>query len=682
MPPPEPASTATQELNEFLLEFSITLNRHAVYPDSHPSLSGSAQSVIDRLDVLLRERSTVSIGVARRQLIIEGVATDENHPVLRSVAERLHRQHIGAITFSRGASVDELRAVLRLLTVEAEQEDTPLGLGDPARLKAWERIRLYALTYGDLELVEGEEGDGGGSGSGDTTASQLWLGLARAAIAQEDSESVTAATDSAAIAEAINEHEAAPAYDQVIVGYMLQLATQLREAGPDSAKSVRSRMSNLITRLDGRTLKRLVEMGGDIGQRERFVLDTADTLSTDAVLDVLKAAADSSEQTISNSMLRMLTKLSANAGPGMRGEASDGAVRDQVRELIQGWSLLDPNPDAYTQALENLARMPKGSGGSDTEYPAEPLRLVQMSLEIDVVGVPFWRAVQTLLMDGRLPEVITLLDNAPEGSGAAEALWERLTSHDMVRVLFTTDPVDFPTLDRLLQRLPEPGVASVLLDRISESESRTTRMGMFQRITARGTFIIPQIIARLTDHRWYVLRNMLAMLNEIGFYPAGFSALDYAKHEHPNVRREALQLATLSGEQREEAMCIAFSDDDERTVRVATRAARNDFPLETVPFALKVLEKEFSEELHLQVLRILRGIRTDEVLDTMLSLAVSRKTILGNPKLAPKSPEMLSALTTLAQTWSQHPRAIPVLARARASRDDEIMSAIGARAGK
>jgi hypothetical protein len=207
-------------------------------------------------------------------------------------------------------------------------------------------------------------------------------------------------------------------------------------------------------------------------------------------------------------------------------------------------------------------------------------------------------------------------------------------------------------------------------------------MGMFQRITARGTFIIPQIIARLTDHRWYVLRNMLAMLNEIGFYPAGFSALDYAKHEHPTVRREALQLATLSGEQREEAMCIAFSDDDERTVRVATRAARNDFPLETVPFALKVLEKEFSEELHLQVLRILRGIRTDEVLDTMLSLAVSRKTILGNPKLAPKSPEMLSALTTLAQTWSQHPRAIPVLARARASRDDEIMSAIGARAGR
>src|SRR3954465_5868407 len=100
-PTPESAAS-TQELTEFLLELSIAINRHAVYPESHPSLAGSAQGVLDRLARLQQERPSVSIGVARKQLIIEGVASDEGHPVLRSVAERLHRQHIGAITLTRG----------------------------------------------------------------------------------------------------------------------------------------------------------------------------------------------------------------------------------------------------------------------------------------------------------------------------------------------------------------------------------------------------------------------------------------------------------------------------------------------------------------------------------------------------------------------------------------------------
>ena len=678
---PEPASATTQELNEFLLELSIAINRHAVYPDSHPSLAGSAQGVIGRLMLLLRERSSVSIGVARHQLIIEGIASDASHPVLRSVAERLHKQHIGALMFSRGATVDELRSVLRLLTVEAEQLDRPLGLGDAARLRAHEHIRLYALTYGDLELVDGGDGDDGEAAE-ESPASQLWLGLARAAMAQDDA-SVAPTTDSNAVAQAINEHEVAPAYDQVIVGYLLQLATQLRESGPDSARTVRSRLSNLITRLDPNTLQRLVEMGGDFAQRKKFLLDSTDALAVDSVLEVLKAAAQTSQQTISSSMLRMLTKMSANAGGGARGAAADEAMRDQVKELIEGWTLDDPNPDAYTRALESMARTASDAGTNiESQYPPEPLRIVQMALEVDAIGVPFWRAVRTVLSEERLPELIALLDRTPEPNAAAAALWERLETADTMRFLLTTDPIDFQTLDRLIHRLPEETVTSLLLDRISESASRATRMGIFQRLSAKGEDVVPHVIERLRDDRWYVQRNMLALLNEIGSYPADFNPLKYAKHDRPTVRREALQLASLSPTDRERAICLAFGDGDERTVRVGLRAAHDGMPAAAVPLALRCLEvAEFSPELRAQVLRAVRNVRSPDVLEKLLSISVAGKTLLGKPKLAPNSPETLSALSALARNWSQHARVIPVLERARASGDAEILSAIRAESG-
>ena len=68
--------------------------------------------------------------------------------------------------------------------------------------------------------------------------------------------------------------------------------------------------------LDEETLARLVEFGGNPAQRKKFVLDANQSLAVDSVLKVLQAAATSSEQTISTSMTRMLSKMAVHAGRG------------------------------------------------------------------------------------------------------------------------------------------------------------------------------------------------------------------------------------------------------------------------------------------------------------------------------------------------------------------------------
>ncbi len=101
-PPAAPASpvppsgrpavaTLSRDLSDFLIELSITMNKHAIYPSSHPLLDVAVDGVSNRLAVLfVEERESLSIGVARKQLIIEGVATDPQNPVLKELAQRLH----------------------------------------------------------------------------------------------------------------------------------------------------------------------------------------------------------------------------------------------------------------------------------------------------------------------------------------------------------------------------------------------------------------------------------------------------------------------------------------------------------------------------------------------------------------------------------------------------------------
>src|SRR5216683_5923971 len=98
--------------------------------------------------------------------------------------------------------------------------------------------------------------------------------------------------------------------------------------------------------------------GGDFAQRRQFVSDAADGMAVDAVLDILKAAAETSHETISHSLVRLLSKLAAHAEAGaapVRPQA-DAALREQVQRLLAGWTLTDPNPGAYGAALQRMAR--------------------------------------------------------------------------------------------------------------------------------------------------------------------------------------------------------------------------------------------------------------------------------------------------------------------------------------
>src|SRR6185437_10044450 len=347
--PASEKAALSRELADFLIELSIALHKHAMYPEGHPSLAPAAAGVTRRAEHLFEERATLALGVARQQLVIEGVATDPKNPLLSELAGRLHRHHLGAVTFHRGLRVNEVVDVLKTLAQEAERTGQPLGLGPPEQLRAWDHVRLHPVTYERLELLQEDDQatpDEKGAKERGLRGAQLWVGLARAALSADSIASEDGpppATEPSVIAKAIDERQNNAAYDQVIVGYLLQIADELKHTGGAEAAALRRRTSKLVGALQPGTLRRLIEMGGDNAQRTKFAIDATHGLAVDAVLEIVRAMAGAAHKTVSDPLVRMLSKLAQHAEQGTTETRiqADEALRDQVRALLTGWTLED-----------------------------------------------------------------------------------------------------------------------------------------------------------------------------------------------------------------------------------------------------------------------------------------------------------------------------------------------------
>jgi hypothetical protein len=688
---PSARASVPREFTEFLIELSVALHKHAMYPLGHPSLLPAAEAVSRQAERLLGDRELLAFGIARHTLIIDGVATDPKQPVLRRLAEGLHRHHLGAVSLLRGLRPSEMSTALHALAAEPDRDGTPrLARGE---LPGCEHVRLHPLTFQGLTIVS-EAGDD--AANRNSRAAELWIGLAQAALAGESgaagdrrfdrpadraaAAAAAAVAEPAHVADAIDRHHGTEAYDQVVVGYLLQIAGELKTATGAEAEALRGRTGTLISALQPETLRRLVQMGGNASQRNTFVLDATHGMAADAVVDIVKAAAEANGQTISHGLVRMLTKLSAHADAGQAAArpAADTALREQVRSLLGEWQLADPNPDDYRQMLHYLATSPPDE--RDGIVPADDLnalRLVQMSLEIGSAGPLVDRAIGTCLKEGGVPALVALLENAPAESGlAADRLRARLTQPLAIGTIASHEPLDEGSLDYLMPSLSVDGYGT-LLDVLGSSQSRVTRRKLLDRLSRTALDVAPLIGRRLQeDDRWYVQRNMLLLLARLQRVPEGFALSRWTGHAEARVRAEALRLQMELPRQREAALRTAFNDPDPRVVRVGVAAAQQECPPRLLRFLAGIAQGlRVPEDLRILAVQALGNSRDRGALDGLLPLVDGGRNVFGRQRLASKTVVMLAAMRVLASVWRNEPRASALVALGSASPDDDIRSA-------
>jgi hypothetical protein len=667
------ATALSRDLGDFLVEFSIVLHKRSMYPPGHPHLQNSAVRFVNRMSSLLEGRDSVTLGVARHRLVIESVTTDPNNALLRDLAHRLHRHRIASVQLIRGATLEEVEAVLTALSDDPQRGDGPIGRR-LNRVGPWEHIRLRGMGF-DKFTLQRASGPSPAVSENSAAERDAWVELARLALSTEPGDEAADDADPLVVAQAIGQKAGEVAYDRVVLGYLSKVAEEMSGRKTAGEDQLGQRLSRMIEALDPHTLRRLLETGADLAGRRKFALNASQILAADAVMEVLQAAALATNQTISHNLLRLLHKLAHHAeegAPEVRVEA-ERALRNNVARLIGDWELEDPNPTRYTAILEGMVRGSPVEPGALAEGSCEPEILVKMAVELGSVGPAVLAAVNTLLARKELGRLALILESMPH-TAASETLWQHVATPEHLEAELQAIPMDHEAVAILVKRIGADA-ANSLLDRLASAEDRSTRATVLKQLLALGPSVGSLAAARLPDAQWYVQRNILVLIGRLGQWPAGFSPMAYATNSDPRIRREAIKLLLDSPGHTVEGILLGLRDTDDSIATLAATSALESCPPAALPLLERItVDAERSPDLRAIAIRMLARTRAPEALRLVLALAMTRRLWFAR-RLAPKSPLLLSALSALASHWRGEPAASEVLSLAQQHADPDIRAA-------
>lgn len=652
---PFPADVA-----EFLLEFSIGVHRHAMYPPNHPSLRPTARAIMARLERVLADRDDLRLGVLRDRFVCEDHESDPGHAVLSELAHRLHDHEIAALRFAAGVEPPELRGLLDHLAPEVDRGAPALGALPVGERPSWPHVSIEALHYDELVLDDDPDPD-----DEEARVRTLWASLVRSAMGEATDGAASGA--GRAVAAAVANRGDDTLQLGLVAGYLGPLVEALARVDPHRVEGVRTRVSEFLSGLDPETRVRLLRTGGGPSWQQALVDAASRGLELDGLLELLEAAAEASGQTISTSMTRLLAKMSTHGSrtdPASTRRADD-AVRENVRALLRDWTLEDPNPEAYSGVLDALARTAHGGPGREVAVTdgTLALRVLTMAVELDQWTRRSAEALRTALDAGRLGAVYGLVDSLPDLPGTRPIV-ETLRKPAWIRRAVAPDHLDAAALARLADEAGAPAVPA-LMDGLVTGRTREARRVTFDTLTRLGDAVIPEAEARLPSPYWYVTRNLLNLLAVVPGRPS-IDPTPYLAHEDRRVRRAALPVALKDPDRSEAALIRALSDRDERVAQLAlVRTRGRETPAVLTAVVGRVVLAARSPELRILGIRTLAGLRSPVVREGLLETVV-RELRAGDDDA--RGAVAAAALEALKTSWPGAPDVLELLDEAATSR--------------
>jgi HEAT repeat protein len=137
---------------------------------------------------------------------------------------------------------------------------------------------------------------------------------------------------------------------------------------------------------------------------------------------------------------------------------------------------------------------------------------------------------------------------------------------------------------------------------LAEERDRRVRARMCQVLARVGPVMVPVLVPRLDDTRWYVVRNLLYVLGRIGHESAFLPLIPLLDHQHPRVRVEAIRaLALVGGEAAAGPILRCVPDHDPTVCRAAVKALGSLRSDEGVPVLRDLLTRPVTADDDLDV---------------------------------------------------------------------------------
>ncbi|MFQ5538670.1 MAG: HEAT repeat domain-containing protein [Gemmatimonadota bacterium] len=318
----------------------------------------------------------------------------------------------------------------------------------------------------------------------------------------------------------------------------------------------------------------------------------------------------------------------------------------------------EADPEAFREAVETfLASPPLERGGQ-----ASALRDHAMAL----------RDANMLDALADAVERLTLGSGAPPDEAciamARQLLSPGTTSRLVARLGSTRDEERREQLMQVVTRMGHE-MALAIADALSDTSDRFARRSFMEAMVALGPEAMPVLESMMEDGRWFVVRNAVAILGEVGGERAVERITTALAHTEPKVRREALlSLAKVGGEDAG-LLVYGMIEDPDPDVRLAAAMAAGALKVErALKPLLSLLEGENDEDVVVGVLGALGQLGDPGAVNAIEKRAV--------PSLFSRPPARVRIAAYRALHNIGTPHARQVLEDAADDKDPEVRAAV------
>ncbi len=294
------------------------------------------------------------------------------------------------------------------------------------------------------------------------------------------------------------------------------------------------------------------------------------------------------------------------------------------------------------------------------------------------LGNPVRSQAAAAIDAGQLDEVAaaieTLLLQPVPDPEAAELARQLITTPVEARLAFRMgDAKDEDRREQLIAAVSTLGasMAQTISDALAHTDDRHARRTYVRALVAMGETGMTVVEEMLEDNKWFVVRNGVMVLGEVGGDRSVSFLTSKLAHEDARVRRETvISLAKIGGEDSG-MLALSMLEDGDADVRAASARAVGVLKVErALKPLLNLLDVEVDDGVVEEVLRSLGQLRDPSAVSAI------EKRAVGSFLRKPPTDVRIAAYTALGAIGTPH--AVSLVEEARDDKDGDVRSVVSA----
>ena len=654
-----------------LIGLQVAIRKVGLYSFSHTVVPSLLENLETNFNALFESVEGVTFGITRNEFLYQDTTLSAGNPVIRELSRGLNQFGLAGISFSKGLTKEDIFKFLKLLVEgrgqTAEQRERMI---DQLHQEV-PSIRLKLIRFGDALKGPQDTVDPAKPEKPEQQEKELWRGLVSRLLSQSAGAGRSTLSinpeekvDLEKLAELINRlcHESGPdskSHERTIADYLSALA-ESHALTSEQRVHLYQELSKLLSNLEPAVREQIFRFSVEETENGKASMeDLLKFLSETQLLEVLNQI-QLTQQTISAPMLSLLNKLTDLSGQS-----------EKIKDMLT--SKLENHPDLFQELFTNRANR--------TFYPSSyrsflDQDLVRPQAEKKSSPIPEMKEIEPDVVNRHLAMVmLELLDGPIRSQSEYETLIRQVTRlvteglgdqtpvvlQETLSILFrkvgSADDATRSFLQKEIKNYIKPEVFAGLLqtyrtqgdervgdllgqmrelagtevipmflDLLEVEENLSVRKRLLQLIVQCGPAVIPMAVERLKNPKWYVVRNMLVVLKDLGAKEALPDFVRCLQQDSSKLRMAALQAIESLGKGTDyyyRALSMALRDSDPIVFRKAVSmilSPPDPRALEMITARLRYSGQIKTDGQLITVLEMIRKSRVKDLLPVLVQL--------------------------------------------------------------